>query len=403
MTKALVNGQPVGEYTYDASGRRVKKTAYGVTTYSIYDQFSNLIAESDASGNITKEYIYLNGQALALIDLPLPSSAPPPTISGQVSGSCGTIFAWNPKEGILGYVFILSPFLFVIFFKFTRSSKKSFILLIGFLGSAFIISLLAFQPSRLQAQTTGEVVYYYHNDHLGTPIKLTDQNQNVVWSWQYGPFGEEPLTMEPNTISQNLRFPGQYYDAETGLHYSINRYYSPKIGRYLSQDPLVTIGYSTVSYLYSDNNPIRHWDYLGLEVVYGNHNITDSTTRQKLTELDTLNGSRDVIVTGGDRTPQQNEDVGGASGSYHLTTNGGKAADIYIPGWSSEQTAELASQVGFNGVSTYDQQHKGHTHVDTRDSEWNGRNGQTLQDEPEWRKEGESKKNEEKKEVKSCK
>jgi len=248
LTNALINGQPVGTYSYDAMSRRVKKTAYGVTTYSIYDQFSSLIAESDASGNITREYIYLNGQPLALIDVPLPSSAPPQTISQQVSGSCGTIFAWNPKEGILGYVFILSPFLFVIFFKFTRSSKKSFILLIGFLGSAFIISLLAFQPSRLQAQTNGEVIYYFHNDHLGTPIKLTDSSQTVVWSWQYGPLGEEPLTMEPNAISQNLRFPGQYYDAETGLHYNFHRYYSPKLGRYLTPDKINSLDPSLHNY-----------------------------------------------------------------------------------------------------------------------------------------------------------
>lgn len=72
MTKALVNGQPVGEYVYDAMNRRVKKTAYGVTTNYVYDQFGNLIAEADSSGNITREYIYLNGKPLALVDLPLP-------------------------------------------------------------------------------------------------------------------------------------------------------------------------------------------------------------------------------------------------------------------------------------------------------------------------------------------
>jgi uncharacterized protein RhaS with RHS repeats len=66
------------------------------------------------------------------------------------------------------------------------------------LGAAGVLSLLAAHFHEAKAQEEGEKIYYYHNDHLGSPIKLTDANQSVVWSWQYGPFGEEPLTMEPN-------------------------------------------------------------------------------------------------------------------------------------------------------------------------------------------------------------
>ena len=59
-----VGGQQTADYSCDAMGYRLKKTTYGVTTYSIYDQFSNLIAEADGSGNVTREYIYLNGKSL---------------------------------------------------------------------------------------------------------------------------------------------------------------------------------------------------------------------------------------------------------------------------------------------------------------------------------------------------
>ena len=234
-------------------------------TYFIYDQFSNLIAESDASGNITREYIYLNGKPLALIDLPLPSSAPPQTISGQVSVGCSSIFVWNPKEGVIGYALILSPFFFLVFFQVTRNWKRSGALLLVVLGASFAVSLVV--THRAKAQETGEKIYYYHNDHLGSPIKLTDANQNVVWSWQYGPFGEEPLTMNSNTISQNLRFPGQYYDDETGLHYNFRRYYSPKLGRYLTPDPARGSRKNPQSYNpfpYVANNPIRFIDRWGL-------------------------------------------------------------------------------------------------------------------------------------------
>jgi len=280
MTKALFNGQPVGEYVYDSLGRRVKKIAYGATTNYVYDQFGSLIAEADSSGNITREYIYLNGRPLALVDLPLPSTAPPPTITQQVSRGCSSIFVWDPGEGIFGYVLVLSPFFFLIFFRFTRSKKKSFILLIGFLGAGVVFSFLAVSPSSLPAQPSGsEVVYFYHLDHLGTPVRMTDSSGTVVWTWQYGPFGEEPLTMA-NTINQNLRFPGQYYDAETGLNYNFFRYYHPTLGRYLTSDPALVPNninkkfpfiYASLenpaslhNYYYGANNPLRFFDTLGL-------------------------------------------------------------------------------------------------------------------------------------------
>jgi len=57
-------------------------------------------------------------------------------------------------------------------------------------------------------------VYYYHNDHLGTPQKMTDSSGLTVWYGEFLPFGE-PLSVS-GTIMNNLRFPGQYYDEETG-------------------------------------------------------------------------------------------------------------------------------------------------------------------------------------------
>ena len=61
--------------------------------------------------------------------------------------------------------------------------------------------------------------YFYQNDHLGTPQKLVAQNGSVVWSASYSAFGE--ATIDTETVTNNLRFPGQYVDAETGLHYTL--------------------------------------------------------------------------------------------------------------------------------------------------------------------------------------
>jgi RHS repeat-associated protein len=73
-----------------------------------------------------------------------------------------------------------------------------------------------------------------HNDHLGTPQKMTDALGTLVWAADYKPFGEANVTI--STITNNLRFPGQYFDAETGLNYNYFRNYNPQIGRYMTVD-----------------------------------------------------------------------------------------------------------------------------------------------------------------------
>ena len=105
--------------------------------------------------------------------------------------------------------------------------------------------------------------YYYHNDHLGTPQKLTDGTGTVVWSADYKPFGEATVTV--STITNNLRFPGQDYDSETGLNYNYFRDYNPVIGRYIENDPLGISGGKNHLYWYTGNNPVKFIDPLGLQ------------------------------------------------------------------------------------------------------------------------------------------
>jgi len=66
---------------------------------------------------------------------------------------------------------------------------------------------------------------------------MTDDSGTVVWEGMYLPFGE--ATVHPQSkVVNNFRFPGQYYDEETGLHYNYHRYYDPRTGRYLTPDPI---------------------------------------------------------------------------------------------------------------------------------------------------------------------
>ena len=100
----------------------------------------------------------------------------------------------------------------------------------------------------------GEAVYYYHNDHLGTPQVLTDASGSVVWKTVYTPFGEAVVSIA--SVENPFRFPGQYYDRETGLHYNYFRYYDPTTGRYVTPDPIGLEGGINL-FVYTFNNPVN--------------------------------------------------------------------------------------------------------------------------------------------------
>ncbi|GKX53155.1 RHS repeat-associated core domain-containing protein [Budvicia aquatica] len=111
--------------------------------------------------------------------------------------------------------------------------------------------------------------YWYQNDHLGTPHSLTDSLGNLVYSCSYNAYGklqEETQHRQEEfgiRVETNLRFQGQYWDEETGLHYNLNRYYDPALGRYLTQDP-IKLGGGLNGYQYVNGNPVNWIDPLGL-------------------------------------------------------------------------------------------------------------------------------------------
>jgi len=108
----------------------------------------------------------------------------------------------------------------------------------------------------------GGKYYYYHNDHLGTPQVLTDRTGAIVWSADYDVFGRADVLVA--AIENNLRFPGQYYDAETGLHYNWWRYYDPGVGRYVRTDPIGFDGGDWNLYGYVQLTPLVWSDQDGL-------------------------------------------------------------------------------------------------------------------------------------------
>ncbi|SPL71756.1 PAAR-like domain-containing protein [Acinetobacter stercoris] len=121
-------------------------------------------------------------------------------------------------------------------------------------------------------------VYWYQNDHLGTPRELTSHEGDIAWEAVYQAWGNT-VTVEWQEVAQELnpirlnsieqayllqphRFQGQIYDAETGLHYNRFRYYDPDMGRFISHDPIGLLGGEN-HFQYAPN-PVEWVDRLGL-------------------------------------------------------------------------------------------------------------------------------------------
>jgi RHS repeat-associated protein len=124
----------------------------------------------------------------------------------------------------------------------------------------------------------------YHNDHLGTPQKMTDSSGTIVWAADYKPFGEATITV--STITSNLRGKGQYADAETGLLYNYSRNLNTTIGRYNEADRIGLRG-GINPYRFVANNPIRFKDPYGFAVgdwwdLPANYNRAQEIAREEL-------------------------------------------------------------------------------------------------------------------------
>jgi len=113
-------------------------------------------------------------------------------------------------------------------------------------------------------------IFYVHTDHLNTPRKVSRPSDNQLeWRWDADPFGTAAANQNPaglGVFTYNLRFPGQYYQAETGLNQNVNRDYDPLTGKYIESDPIGLKG-GVNTYVYALQNPILYSDPKGLEAV----------------------------------------------------------------------------------------------------------------------------------------
>ncbi|MBN1378540.1 MAG: RHS repeat protein [Gammaproteobacteria bacterium] len=283
LSQITISGQ-VNNYLYNALGQRTLKQVSNTSTVFIYDLLGNLIAEADAQGNTQVEYIYLNGERLAMLIAGRQVDSEPD--KPKSTKWFRMLKIWCKKE------FIKIMLKVKIFdFLLDKEDRKT----ITKTKTRIYESCDTFddtdykdyrkhsrnkawkkkekgkekcKPTGGQQTTIEPAIYYYHNDHLGTPQKMTDENQQVVWSAVYTPFGQATVNQDPDgdgiELVNNTRFPGQYFDQETGLHYNYFRYYDPSTGRYITSDPIGIVG-GINTYSYVGANPVLYTDPNGLK------------------------------------------------------------------------------------------------------------------------------------------
>ena len=122
----------------------------------------------------------------------------------------------------------------------------------------------AAQIRRSSPEYEGQVLIYW-TDHLGTPQEMTNERGELVWQVALKAWGAIDR-VHVERIESNLRFQGQYYDPETGLHYNRFRHYDPQAGCYINQDPIGLAGgevlarYAINALQWTDPLGLTSWD-----------------------------------------------------------------------------------------------------------------------------------------------
>jgi RHS repeat-associated protein len=256
--------QASDNYAYDLSGNRTTQVHNTNATTSSVDPGSNRLQglsgstgktySYDAAGHVTGDgsltYTYnAEGRRVTAIGPGLNAGYAYNVLGQRVKKTVNgvtTLFAYDAQGHLLGeYDGNGQPLQEIVWFE--------------------DLPIAVLKPAALPA--TGIDLFYLHADHLGTPRKVSRPSDNqVLWSWDGEAFGN--TLPNPNPTGQgdfvfNLRLPGQYADAETGLHYNYYRDYDPATGRYSQSDPIGLEG-GINTYVYVGNSPLRFIDPLGL-------------------------------------------------------------------------------------------------------------------------------------------
>ncbi len=214
--------------SYDANGNLTTNSA-GTLSYDARNRLAGMNVGAKKGTQATYNY---NGKGERVVKA-----------VGTTKSLTPTTFVYSESGQVLG--------------EYTAAGNKEYLYL-----DSVPVGLVTINGSTTQ-------LYYLETDHLGTPRQAikpgaTTASDTLVWKWDY--FGSAFGTNAPNpqTLTVNLRFPGQYYDSETGLNYNYFRDYEPGTGRYVESDP-VGLGGGINTYAYVNGAPLELIDPLGLD------------------------------------------------------------------------------------------------------------------------------------------
>ncbi|MES9944477.1 MAG: RHS repeat-associated core domain-containing protein [Candidatus Thiodiazotropha sp.] len=297
LSEVKTSGASLGRYQYDALGqRREKILGTGPQTRYVYDWYGRLVSEI-RNGQVT-EYLYLDQQPIAITKGGFIGSAGDWDNDGIPDDEDNCSVLENPaqidsdgdgygnrcdtdlnNDGIIDNA-DLTLYLQTHNTRLVggRDNGRQYNPMMDFNNDQaingldlWILKTWYFSsegagPGALD-QTDDPQLAYIHFEHRGAPVAVSDEAGEVVWQAHYQPFGEvEELTDvdgDGEAYTLNLRYPGQYYDEESGSYYNYFRDYDPATGRYLQSDPIgLKGGFNTYAYVYQ--NPMIWTDRFGL-------------------------------------------------------------------------------------------------------------------------------------------
>ncbi|MBO9689390.1 MAG: RHS repeat protein [Mitsuaria chitosanitabida] len=219
---------PTRSFGYDAAGNTLSDTGIAYTASYGLD---NRLATLTKAGATTSFNYDAAGQRVR-----------------KVTGASKSHFVYDQDGQLLGE------------YNSTGSALQEFV----WLGGTLIAVLT-------NSTTTEPRVYYAYSDHLNAPRVIVNAAGDVRWKWFSEPFGTAVPETIPNSLENlvvNLRFPGQYFDKESGLSYNYFRDYDGTVGRYVQSDP-IGLGGGINTYAYVGGNPLSLTDPTGLQTAGG--------------------------------------------------------------------------------------------------------------------------------------
>jgi RHS repeat-associated protein len=253
-------------WTYDANGNRASETRNGVTSAYAYPATSNRLSSVTPAGQTGRSFTY---DASGDIVTDSRSGALGMSFEYDVEGRLSKAYQTNaPSQGAV-YAYDAQDRLASR--TATSGSTTTTTLYVHDINDHIIAETNASGQTLREyiwlndlpvaivdnVNTASPTIYYVHTDHLGRPARLVlAQYWHWAWDVAYGPFGEVAGVWADPGVTQDMRFPGQWFQMESGLAYNWHRHYDASLGRYVQPDPLrvderegVTIGGVTSSLL----------------------------------------------------------------------------------------------------------------------------------------------------------